>query len=118
MRNWIGSIHFPEDARINIQKVIDENSRAQLSSEQLSFLEKLAVELGDSEWSDEAIGNTIRMTSANSGVSGREAYIALYWAMLGRSHGPKASALIFEIGKASSLLFEIGKDEAIKLLSS
>lgn len=108
MRNWIGSIHFPEDARIHIQEVIDQNSRAQLSSEQLSFLEKLAVELGDSEWSDEAIGNTIRMTSANSRVSGREAYIALYWAMLGRSHGPKAS----------SLLFEIGKDEAIKLLSS
>ena len=103
MRNWIGSIHFPEDARINIQKVIDENSRAQLSSEQLSFLEKLAVELGDSEWSDEAIGNTIRMTSANSGVSGREAYIALYWAMLGRSHGPKASALIFEIGKSAAI---------------
>ena len=67
MRNWIGSIHFPEDARINIQKVIDENSRTQLSSEQLSFLEKLAVELGDSEWSDKAIGNTIRMTSVNSG---------------------------------------------------
>ena len=108
MRNWIGSIHFPEDARIHIQEVIDDNSRAQLTPEQLSFLEKLAVELSDSEWSDEAIGKTIRMTSANSGVSGREAYIALYWAMLGRSHGPKAS----------SLLFEIGKDDAIKLLSS
>tara|TARA_B100000609_G_scaffold58606_1_gene45815 strand:- start:26942 stop:27730 length:789 start_codon:yes stop_codon:yes gene_type:complete len=103
MRNWIGSIHFPEDARIHIQEVIDENSRAQLSPEQLSFLEKLAVELRDSEWSDEAIGNTIRMTSANSGVSGREAYIALYWAMLGRSHGPKASALIFEIGKSAAI---------------
>ncbi len=65
--------------------------------------QKMAVELRDSEWSDEAIGNTIRMTSANSGVSGREAYIALYWAMLGRSHGPKASALIFEIGKSAAI---------------
>ena len=42
------------------------------------------------------------MTSASE-ISGREAYIALYWAMLGRSHGPKASALIFEIGKTAAV---------------
>ena len=108
MRNWIDGLHFPEDARIHIREKIDDDALAELSQEQIAFLEKLAVELRDSEWSDEAIGNTIRMTSANTGVSGREAYIALYWAMLGRSHGPKAS----------SLLFEIGKDDAIKLLSS
>ena len=108
MRNWIGSIHFPEEAKINIQKKIEDNTRAQLSPEQITFLQRLAVELSDSEWSDEAIGNTIRTISSDCGVSGREAYIALYWAMLGRKHGPKAS----------SLLLEIGKDDAIKLLSS
>ena len=63
MRNWIGSIHFPEDARINIQEEIDENVRAQLSPKQIKFPQRLAVELRDSEWSDEAIGNTIRMIS-------------------------------------------------------
>ena len=103
MRNWIGSIHFPEDARINIQKEINDNARAQLSPKQIKFLQRFTVELRNSEWSDEAIGNIIRMTSANTEVSGREAYIALYWAMLGRSHGPKASALIFEIGKNAAI---------------
>ena len=103
MRYWIGSIHFPEDARINIQKQIDDNTREQLNQKQLIFLRNLASVLGDSEWSDEAIGNTIREMTSASEISGREAYIALYWAMLGRSHGPKASALIFEIGKTAAV---------------
>ena len=103
MRYWIGSIHFPEDARINIQKEIDNNTRQQLSQKQLIFLGNLASNLRDSDWSDEAIGTRIRETASTSEISGREAYIALYWAMLGRSHGPKASALIFEIGKTAAV---------------
>jgi len=108
MRNWIDGLHFPEDARIHIREKIDDDALAELSQEQIAFLERLAEGLRSSEWSDEAIGTTIRKTAPDCGVSGREAYVALYWAMLGRNHGPKAS----------SLLFEIGKDNAIKLLSS
>ena len=70
---------------------------------QIRFLQRLAVELRDSEWSVEAIGNTIRKTTADLGTTAREAYIAIYWAMLGRSHGPNASALIFEIGKSAAI---------------
>ena len=103
MRYWIGSIHFPEDARINIQKEIDNNTRQQLNQKQLIFLGNLASDLRDSDWSDEAIGTRIRETASSSEISGREAYIALYWAMIGRSHRPKASALIFEIGKLLQL---------------
>ena len=108
MRNWIGSIHFPEDARIHIHKSISAEARAELSEEQRVFLSSLAEGLAELNWSEQAIGATIRTIAPDCGISGREAYIALYWAMLGRNHGPKAS----------SLLFEIGKNEAISLLSS
>ena len=90
-------------SEIKIQEEINENVRAQLSPKQIKFLQRLAVELRDSEWSDEAIGNTIRSISPDCGVSGREAYVALYWAMLGREHGPKASSLILEIGKSAAI---------------
>ena len=108
MRNWIGSIHFPEDARIHIHKSISAEARAELSEEQRVFLSSLAEGLAELNWSEQPIGATIRTIAPDCGISGQEAYIALYWAMLGRNHGPKAS----------SLLFEIGKDDAIKLLSS
>ena len=108
MRNWIGSIHFPEDARIHIHSQIDENVRGELSQEQSTFLQKLAGELSNTEWSDEAIGSTIRTIAPGCGIGGREAYVALYWVMLGRNYGPKASAI----------LFEIGREAAIELLTS
>lgn len=101
MRNWIGSIHFPEDARIQIHKTISEEARAELSEEQRVFLSSLVEELAESDWSEQAIGTTIREVAPTCGIGGREAYIALYWALLGRNHGPKASALLFEIGRES-----------------
>jgi lysyl-tRNA synthetase class 1 len=101
MRNWIGSIHFPEDARIHIHKSISAEARAEISEEQRIFLSSLAEELAESDWSEQAIGTTIREVAPACGIGGREAYIALYWALLGRNHGPKASALLFEIGRES-----------------
>lgn len=106
MRNWIGSIHFPEDARIEIHEAISDEARSNLSEEQSAFLTSLSAILSHIEWSEEAIGPAIRDTAAANGIGGRQAYVALYWALLGRSHGPKASALIYEIGReaATSLL--------------
>ncbi len=103
MRNWIGSIHFPEDARIHIHESISEDARANLSPEQSSFLSALGETLADSEWSDEAINQSIRTVTKESEIGGRQAYVALYWALLGRSHGPKASALILEIGQEAAI---------------
>tara|TARA_B100000029_G_scaffold49331_1_gene44995 strand:- start:29 stop:1606 length:1578 start_codon:yes stop_codon:yes gene_type:complete len=108
MRSWIGSIHFPEDARIDIHESISEEARANLSDEQSAFLRDFANALADIDWSDEAIGVTIREVAEASGIGRRQAYAAIYWAMLSRNYGPKASAL----------LYEIGRDAARVLLSS
>jgi len=42
------------------------------------------------------------------GIGRREAYVALYWVLLGRSHGPKAS----------SIIAEMTRDEILSLLGS
>lgn len=74
----------------------------------MNFLSKLVEQFSEINWSDEEISTTIRTTAAKSGISARESYTALYLAMLGRKHGPKASALILEIGRK----------DAVDLLSS
>ncbi len=108
MRNWIRSIHFPEDARIHIRNKIDDEVREKLSEEQKKFLKKLAIEFGKIDWTEDLISSTIRNTASEFGIEGRESYTVLYWAMLGRNNGPKASAL----------LLEIGLEDAIDLLNS
>jgi len=39
----------------------------------------------------------------SAGIERRKGYSSLYWALLGRSHGPKASSLIFELEKGEVL---------------
>jgi len=33
------------------------------------------------------------------GIDGREAYVAIYWILLGSNYGPKASSIMAEIDK-------------------
>ncbi len=37
---------------------------------------------------------------ADVGINGRDAYVALYWVILGKHHGPKASSLMAEMEKS------------------
>jgi len=101
MRNWIGGQHFPPDAKIEIRSSISEEARDNLTEEQFRFLSALGAEFGDCEWSEGEIGSCIRSVATETGVGGRNAYVALYWAILGKNHGPKASSLIAEMDSAS-----------------
>jgi lysyl-tRNA synthetase class 1 len=97
MRNWINGVHFPDAARVEIQTSVSDESRANLEDEQRNFLSALGNSLGDCEWTEKAIGDCIRSVTAGSGIGGREAYVALYWIILGKNHGPKASSLMAEM---------------------
>jgi lysyl-tRNA synthetase class I len=46
--------------------------------------------------------------AAEVGIGGREAYVALYWMILGKNHGPKAASLMAEMesGHVLSLIGE------------
>ncbi len=60
MRNWVGSEHFPENARINIQTEIGEWARNEITDEQSSFLVELSKNLRDCEWDQDSVSVAIR----------------------------------------------------------
>jgi len=101
MRNWIGGAYFPDAAKIEILLNVSDEARENLTEEQVGFLSALGAALSDCEWSEGEIGNCIKSVASETGVGGRNAYVALYWTILGKSHGPKASSLIAEMNRAS-----------------
>ena len=109
MRNWIDGQHFPSDAKIEIRPSISDEVRGNLTEEQVGFLSALSAGLSDCDWTEVDIGNCIRSVASETGVGGRDAYIALYWTILGKSHGPKASSLMAEMSSSSvlSLISEV-----------
>jgi lysyl-tRNA synthetase class 1 len=76
---------------------VSDEARANLTGEQVAFLSALGESLKDCEWTDKAIGDCIRSVAADAEIAGREAYVALYWTVLGKNHGPKASSLMAEM---------------------
>lgn len=99
MRNWVDGPHFPDAAKIVVQSSVGEEARANLTEEHEDFLSALSGALSDCEWTDGAIGNCIKETIADVEINGRDAYVALYWVILSKHHGPKASSLMAEMEK-------------------
>ena len=108
MRNWVDGPHFPDAAKVEVQSSVSEEARANLDEIHRSFLSALAGALADCEWTDGAIADCIRATIGEEGIGGRDAYVALYWVILGKHHGPKASSLMAEMesGHLLSLISE------------
>jgi len=91
-----------------VQSVVSDDLRANLTDQHRQFLSTLGNSLKDCEWNERAIGDCIRSVAAGVGIGGREAYVALYWMILGKNHGPKASSLMAEMesGHLLSLISE------------
>jgi len=103
MRNWVDGPHYPDAARIEVQSSISDEVRANLTDEHRAFLSALSGVLSDCEWTDAAIGDCIRATIGETGIGGRDAYVALYWVILGKNHGPRASSLMAEMEREDLL---------------
>jgi lysyl-tRNA synthetase class 1 len=103
MRNWVDGPHFPDAARIEVQSSISDEAGTNLTDEHREFLSSLSGALSDCEWTDAAIRDCIRATTAEVGIGGRDAYVALYWVILGKHHGPKASSLMSEMEREDLL---------------
>jgi lysyl-tRNA synthetase class 1 len=99
MRNWIEGPHFPTDAQIIIQSAITEEARDNLSTEQNSFLSEFQKRIIDYEWNESSINECIRESAAAVEIGMRQAYMALYWTILGKYFGPRIAALMSEIDK-------------------
>ena len=103
MRTWIDGPHFPEDAKIEIKMELGDEARERLDSESKQFLSALSPLLSECEWTDEQINEAIASACESSGIERRKGYSTIYWALIGRSHGPKASSLLFELDRNAVL---------------
>jgi len=103
MRNWVDGPHFPDAAKVEIRTRISDEARENLTDEQVGFLSALGAALSDCNWNEGEISSCIKSAASETGVGGRDAYVALYWVILGKSHGPKASSLIAEMDSFSVL---------------
>ena len=80
-----------------------DEARANITAEHREFLSALNNTLSDCEWTDNAIGDCIKSVAAEVGIGGRESYISIYWALLGRDYGPRASSLMAEMDRGALL---------------
>jgi|ETNmetMinimDraft_21_1059911.scaffolds.fasta_scaffold01524_3 lysyl-tRNA synthetase class 1 len=103
MRTWIDGPHFPEDAKIEVKMSLSDEAMEMLDSESRQFISALSSLLSECEWDDGEINMAIANACESAGIERRKGYSSLYWALLGRSHGPKASSLIFELEKGEVL---------------
>ena len=97
MRNWVDGAHFPDAAKIEIRSKISNEVRENLTGDQVVFLSALGERLADCDWEEDEISSSIKLIASKTGIGGRDAYIALYWVILGKGHGPKASSLMAEM---------------------
>tara|TARA_S200000501_G_scaffold269423_1_gene253141 strand:- start:146 stop:490 length:345 start_codon:yes stop_codon:yes gene_type:complete len=106
MRSWIEGPHFPEDAKLEIRSEIADEARAEIGGDGIAFLGRLSELLSECDWTDAGIGESISEACDSTGVSRKEGFASIYWAIIGRRHGPKASSLLFEMdrGEIVSLL--------------
>jgi lysyl-tRNA synthetase class 1 len=103
MRNWIDGVHFPENAKINIQEQMNDEDKEKITKEQRRFLSSLLIKLENCPWNESQISQLIRETATESEISPREGYMALYLLIIGRDYGPRIASIIVELGKVETI---------------
>lgn len=93
-RVWVERF-APEQDRFSVQKDLPEEAR-NLSTTQKEFLKKVSSEL-DKKWDGEQFQARIYDSGKELGLSGKETFAAIYTALLGKDHGPKAAWLILSL---------------------
>ena len=107
MRNWIDGPHFPEDAKLEIRSEIGDDAREQIGEDGFVFLRFLAENLSECEWTDAGISESISEACDSTGVARKDGFAYIYWSIIGRRYGPKASSLLFEMDREETVaLFE------------
>lgn len=89
--------YAPESEKFTIQKELPEAVK-DLSNEQKQFLHEVS-ELASSYTDPEELQKAIYETSKEQGLSSKDAFGAIYTALLGKNHGPKAGWLILSLDK-------------------
>jgi lysyl-tRNA synthetase class 1 len=94
MRTWLDGPYFPDEEMVHVRSQEDLDFKGDLNSEQVLFLSALSMDLHYSKWTTKEIEECIRKTVSEMKIANKDAYTAIYWAMLGRRNGPRASSLL------------------------
>lgn len=95
-RVWIEK-YAPESDKFLIQKELPEKAK-ELSESQAKFLHKICDDL-DKVWEAEAFQTRIYELGKELGMNGKDTFGAIYKALLGKDHGPKAAWLVLSLDK-------------------
>ncbi len=96
-RVWVEK-YAPDDEKFTVQKELSEQAK-NLSNKQKELLAKIAGEL-EKKWEGEDLQTRIYEIGKELGLKGSETFAAIYVALLGKNHGPKAAWLILSLDKA------------------
>ena len=92
---WIEK-YAPESEKFLVQQLLPEAVNG-LSEQQKEYLSKLSQSLGIKTAED--LQTDIYNLAKEAGISSKEAFTAIYTALLGKDHGPKAAWLIESLDK-------------------
>ncbi len=95
-RMWVEKF-APESERFTLQKELPEAVK-QLSEKQKIYLKHITQKI-NRDWDAEELQKMLYEWAKELGVSSKEAFSAIYTALLGKNHGPKAGWLIVSLDK-------------------
>lgn len=96
--SWIKN-YAPDDYRFELTEEVPD-AVAKLTENQKKYLGRIheIYDKGNAE-SPEELQNNIYLLSQEIGLSGKEAFSAIYLSLIGKFNGPRAGVLLFNIGK-------------------
>ncbi len=100
MRAWIGSEHFPEEFRLNIQSKPTSDALQNIDSDSIPYLSNLRDALADCKWDEVAIHDQICNEAKNIEMRLSDAFKILYWLILDDARGPKLASIIAQMDRA------------------
>jgi lysyl-tRNA synthetase class 1 len=95
-RVWVEQ-YAPESDKFMVQEKLPESVN-KLTEKQKELLKKIADDLGK-ESDAEALQIAIYELGKSVGLTGKETFAAIYTALLGKDHGPKAAWLLLSLDK-------------------
>ena len=99
MRNWIKSVHFPGEMRIEIIDVKPQQV-SEFSDDERAVLDKLIQILESSDWNKDSLNSAIPESAKSIELSAKIAYRVAYICLMGIERGPRLAPILEQMDKS------------------